>query len=181
MPDGRFVFLDRDGTLVRDVGYGYRLADYELLPGVVDALRVLSAAGYRFAIVTNQSGIARGIFSHAEFEVFHRRLLNDLDRAGIAIEATYMCPHLPDARCDCRKPSPTPLLRARDVLGADLPRSWVVGDHAVDVELAARAGCRGILVTTGHGEEERARLTVATPVVADLAAAARHILACAPA
>ena len=139
----RFVFLDRDGTLVRDTGYPHRPDDYELLPGVPAALRRLRAAGFRLAIVTNQSGIGRGIFGEADFERFQARLLADLARADVAVERTYHCPHVPDAGCPCRKPAPAMVWRARDELGADLAASWVIGDGTVDVELAARAGCRG--------------------------------------
>jgi D-glycero-D-manno-heptose 1,7-bisphosphate phosphatase len=179
MRGSRFVFLDRDGTLVHDVGFGHRVEDYELLAGVTEALRSLRDAGFRFAIVTNQSGIARGIFAEEDFARFNARLLEDLAGEGIQIEEIYMCPHLPDAGCACRKPSPSSLLAARDRFGVDLSRSWVIGDHVLDVQLAANAGCRGILVLTGHGSEERERLgdTPVDAVVPDLVAAARHILA----
>jgi D-glycero-D-manno-heptose 1,7-bisphosphate phosphatase len=139
----RFVFLDRDGTLVRDVGYPHRLEDFELLPGVVEGLRALAAGGFRLAIATNQSGLGRGLFGWPEYERFQARLLAELAAAGVAIAGTFVCPHAPDAGCSCRKPEPGLLLRARDVLGADLAASWVVGDAARDVELARRAGCRG--------------------------------------
>jgi D-glycero-D-manno-heptose 1,7-bisphosphate phosphatase len=139
----RFVFLDRDGTLVRDTGYPHREADYELLPGVPAALRRLADAGFRLAIVTNQSGIGRGLFGEADFERFQARLLADLAAERVHIERTYHCPHRPDAGCGCRKPSPGLLWRARDELGADLAGSWVIGDGDGDVGLAARAGCRG--------------------------------------
>ncbi|MBY0274376.1 HAD family hydrolase [Candidatus Binatia bacterium] len=174
----RFVFLDRDGTLVHDGGYVHRVEDYRLLPGVIEALQALRDAGFRFAIVTNQSGIARGLYTEADFERFQRRLLDDLEAAGIAIEATYMCPHLPDARCSCRKPSPQSVLDARDRFAIDLADSWVIGDHAVDVRLAANAGCSGILLLTGHGNDERHKLGDApvAAIVADLPAAADHIL-----
>jgi histidinol-phosphate phosphatase family protein len=179
MAGSRFVFLDRDGTLVRDVGFGHRVKDYELLHGVTEALASLRDAGFRFAIVTNQSGIGRGIFAEEDFERFNARLLEDLASAGIDIEAIYMCPHLPDAGCACRKPSPASLLAARDRFGVDLERSWVIGDHVLDVELAANAGCRGIMVLTGHGAEESRRVgsTPVDAIVDDLPAAARHILA----
>lgn len=174
----RFVFLDRDGTLVEEVGYGHRLEDYALLPRVLEALGDLRDAGYLFAIVTNQSGIGRGLFRLEDYERFHGRLIDDLAAADIAIERTYMCPHGPMEPCTCRKPNPTSLHDARDRLGADLARSWVVGDHVKDVELANAAGSRGILVLTGHGREERSRLgaTAVEAVVADLRAAADHIL-----
>ena len=182
MYDSRFVFLDRDGTLVHDVGHGHRLEDYRLLPGVIEALQLLKAAGFRFAIVTNQSGIGRGIFTEADFERFQDRLFADLIAGGIDVEATFMCPHLPDAGCACRKPSPDSLFQARERFGVDLARSWMIGDHANDVRLAANAGCNGILLLTGHGEEEQHRIA-AKPVAAivdDLLAAARHITATPP-
>jgi histidinol-phosphate phosphatase family protein len=159
----RFVFLDRDGTLVRDTGYPHREADYELLPGVPAALRRLADAGFRLAIVTNQSGIGRGLFTAADFERFQARLLADLAAERVRIERTYHCPHRPDEGCACRKPAPGLLERARDELGADLAASWVVGDGAGDVELAARAGCRGAvrIVANGAGEREAASFTEA--------------------
>lgn len=141
----RFVFLDRDGTLVRDSGYPHRPEDYELLPGVVEALRRLGAAGFRLAIVTNQSGIHRGYFDEAAFHRFQRLLLDDLAAGGVRIEATYWCPHRPDEHCRCRKPEPALLERAARELDADLPASWVIGDSERDVDLAKRAGCRGAI------------------------------------
>ena len=149
----RFVFLDRDGTLVRDRGYTHRVEDYELLPGVVAGLRRILDAGYRLAVITNQSGIGRGYFSAEQYEEFQAHLVGDLARRGIPIEASYFCPHRPEAECACRKPRPSLLHRAERELGADLARSWVIGDSAVDAELADRGGCRGaVLVLTGRGE-----------------------------
>jgi histidinol-phosphate phosphatase family protein len=139
----RFVFLDRDGTLVRDVGYPHRLEDFQLLPGVAAGLQRLAAAGFRLAIVTNQSGIGRGLFTNSEFEAFHARLLEDLTLARVRIERTFVCPHAPDAGCRCRKPEPGLLWQARDELQARLDASWVIGDSEADVELALRAGCQG--------------------------------------
>lgn len=139
----RYVLLDRDGTLVRDVGYPHKLDDYELLAGVGPALRRLADAGWRLAIVTNQSGIGRGYFAFSDYERFHARLLADLAAAGVAIDATFVCPHAPDAHCECRKPAPGLLWRARDELGVELASSWLVGDTERDVEAAWRAGTRG--------------------------------------
>jgi len=175
---GRFVFLDRDGTINDDPGYVYRVEDYALLAGVVDALVALRDGGYRFAIVTNQSGIGRGLYTLDDFWRYQNHLLADLRARGIEIEATYVCPHQLADACACRKPSPLHLFRARDELGADLAASWVIGDHVSDVELGVRAGARSILVRTGHGEEERLRLGSGAghPVVDDLRAAARYVL-----
>jgi histidinol-phosphate phosphatase family protein len=146
----RFVFLDRDGTLVRDLGYTHRIEDYELLPGVVAGLRRIAAAGYRLVVITNQSGIGRGYYSEAQYEAFQAHLVSDLAAQGVTIEASFVCPHHPDDGCECRKPRPALLHRARDELGADLAQSWTIGDSAGDVELAQRGGCRGaVLVLTG--------------------------------
>jgi D-glycero-D-manno-heptose 1,7-bisphosphate phosphatase len=148
----RFVFLDRDGTLVRDLGYTHRVEDYELLPGVVAGLRRLLGSGYRLAVITNQSGIGRGYYSEAQYEAFQAHLVSDLAGQGITIEASYVCPHRPDEGCECRKPRPALLHRARNELGADLAQSWMIGDSTVDVELAQQGGCRGaVLVRTGGG------------------------------
>jgi len=148
----RFVFLDRDGTLVRDLGYTHRVEDYQLLPGVVSGLRRILDAGYRLAVITNQSGIGRGYFTAEQYAEFQAHLVDDLGRQGVPIEASYVCPHHPDAGCECRKPRPALLHRAQRELDADLARSWVIGDSAIDVELAQQAGCRGaVLVLTGSG------------------------------
>jgi D-glycero-D-manno-heptose 1,7-bisphosphate phosphatase len=149
----RFVFLDRDGTLVRDLGYTHRIEDYELLPGVVSGLRRILDTGYRLAVITNQSGIGRGYFSAEQYARFQAHLTSDLARQGIPIDASYFCPHRPEAECECRKPRPALLHRARRELGADLARSWVIGDGEVDVELANRGGCRGaVLILSGKAE-----------------------------
>jgi D-glycero-D-manno-heptose 1,7-bisphosphate phosphatase len=163
----RFVFLDRDGTLVRDAGYTHRVEDYELLPGVVDALRRLVDAGYALAIVTNQSGIGRGYYDEAAYAAFRDHLEADLAAHDIPIARSYHCPHVPEAGCGCRKPEPGMLWRARDELGADLAASWMIGDRDIDIELARRAGCAGaVLIEPG--------------AVPDLAAAVHLILAHGP-
>jgi D-glycero-D-manno-heptose 1,7-bisphosphate phosphatase len=175
---GRFVFLDRDGTLVRDTGYPHRLEEYELLPGVAEALARLARAGFRLAVVTNQSGIGRGLFEERDFARFEARLESDLARAGAPIERCYHCPHAPDLGCACRKPAPGLLLRARDELGADLAASWVVGDGAADVELAARAGCLGaVRIGAPPGAAAPALRPPRYAEAKDLAAAAELILA----
>lgn len=137
------VFLDRDGTLVRDTGHPHRDEDYALLPGAVEGARALAEAGYVLAIATNQSGIGRGLFDWPAYQRFQARLLAELAAGGVRIAATFVCPHAPDAGCACRKPAPGLLLRARDALDADLAASWMVGDGARDVEAARNAGCRG--------------------------------------
>jgi D-glycero-D-manno-heptose 1,7-bisphosphate phosphatase len=176
-PDRPFVFLDRDGTLVRDHGYTHRLADYALLPGVVPALRRIQAAGFGLAIVTNQSGIGRGLFRFADYHAFERHLEADLAAQGVAIAASFFCPHAPEAGCACRKPAPGLLLRARDVLGADLARSWVIGDALRDVAAGLAARCAGAVWIA---PERPAELPAGARWVRDLAAAADAVLGAPP-
>ncbi len=172
----RFVLLDRDGTLVEDEGYTHRIEDYRLLPGVREGLHQLAGAGYRLAIVTNQSGIARGLFDEAAFHAFQRRLGDDLAAAGVRIERSFFCPHLPEAGCACRKPAPGMLLAAARELGARLDVSWLIGDAASDVEAAARAGCRGAILVHS-GRPAPAKAPPGAFLAADFAAAVDQILA----
>ncbi len=174
----RFVLLDRDGTLVRDHGYTHRIEDYERLPGVVEGLQRLQAAGYAFAIITNQSGIGRGYYSEQAFHDFQAHLLADLSSFGISIEGIYFCPHRPDEGCACRKPEPAMLHQMSRELGADLEQCWMVGDGLGDVLVAERAGCRGaILLATGLGSETSEKVGPEVPRAADLSQAADIILA----
>ncbi|MCP5056064.1 MAG: HAD family hydrolase [bacterium] len=167
----RFVFLDRDGTLVRDPGYVHCIDDYELLPGVVDGLRQLQAAGWKLAIVTNQSGIGRGFFEEQDFQAFQKHLIDDLAAQGVRIEATFHCPHAPNDGCSCRKPAPGLLERARDELGAALLDSWMIGDSARDGEAAAAAGLGGSIWIGGPEQNRPKRCEAA----ADFAKAAKRL------
>ena len=175
------VFLDRDGTLIREVNYLRRLEDLELLPRVPDALRRLGRAGYLCLVVTNQSGVARGYFDLGFVEAAHRELDRRLRAAGAGVDGFYVCPHHPDRTgpCGCRKPAPGMVLRAAAEWGVDPRESWVVGDKLEDILLARNAGCRSALVRTGYGGETERQLAggAAPEVVADdLAAAAEEIL-----
>jgi D-glycero-D-manno-heptose 1,7-bisphosphate phosphatase len=170
---GRLVFLDRDGTLVRDRGYTHRIEDYALLPGVVPALRRLVEAGFGLAIVTNQSGIGRGLFTLDDYHRFERHLEQDLAAQGVPIAGSFFCPHAPDAGCTCRKPAPGLFTRAAAVLGAELARCWVVGDARRDAEAGLAAGCAGAAWITA---EAPADLPARTRTVTDIAAAAAWIV-----
>ena len=170
----RFVFLDRDGTLVHDVGYLHRVEDYALLPGVVEALRRLAAAGFGLAVVTNQSGIARGLYDEAAYRKFEAHLEADLARQGVPLAGSFFCPHAPAAGCACRKPAPGLLFAARDSLGAELGASFVIGNERRDAEAGLAAGCRAALVI---GPGAGAPLPPGSVRVASIAAAADWILA----
>jgi D-glycero-D-manno-heptose 1,7-bisphosphate phosphatase len=144
------VFLDRDGTLIDDVGYISDPDDVRLVPGAADALRVLRDDGFALVVVSNQSGIGRGLTTQEQADAVHRRFLEELEAAGAAIDATYYCPHTPDDGCPCRKPLPGLILDAARELELDLERSTTVGNSAVDVAAGEAAGTRTILL--GQGE-----------------------------
>ncbi len=154
------VFLDRDGTLIREVGYLSRLEDLEVLPGVPRALGRLGDAGFLRIVVTNQSGVARGYFESAFVEKVHEELIRRLRLAGADVEALYVCPHHPrhTGSCGCRKPEPGLIRKAQQEWDVDLRASWVVGDKAADVALAGNVGCRAGLVRTGYGRETEGEL-----------------------
>jgi D-glycero-D-manno-heptose 1,7-bisphosphate phosphatase len=171
MSGRRALFLDRDGTLVQERDY---LADperVEFVPGAVDALRAFRAAGYALVIVTNQSGIARGLYTAEQFHAVQERVELELDRAGVRIDAVFHCPHHPDftGPCDCRKPELGMYRAAAQQLGLDLGASLYVGDRVKDVQPALRLGGRGCLVQTGYGAAEAATLPDGVETAADLA------------
>ncbi len=156
----RAVFLDKDGTLLRDLPYNVDPAKMELMPGVPEGLRALRDAGYRLVMVSNQSGAARGYFPLRALGVVEARLRELLKAEGVALAAVYWCPHHPegvvrclDVFCVCRKPFPGLLRQAASDLGIDLARSWMAGDILNDIEAGRRAGCYTALVETG-GETE---------------------------
>jgi heptosyltransferase-2 len=146
---GITVFLDRDGTLNRDSGYVKAAEELELFPDTVEAVARLSRAGARVVVITNQSGVARGIITTAALEAIHSRLRNLLEAGGAVLDGIYYCPHHPDDGCPCRKPQRTLVDRAAADLGLDLSLAYVVGDQKRDVELARKVGARAVLVTTG--------------------------------
>lgn len=142
----RAVFLDRDGTLMVDVGYPRDPAQVRLLPGVAEGLAACREAGYLLAIISNQSGVGRGYFGPEAVAAVHRQLLALLADRGVTIDDAQYCLHAPEDRCDCRKPSPRMIQRSARRLGADLQQSFMVGDKPSDVEAGRRAGCRTILL-----------------------------------
>lgn len=161
------VFLDRDGVLNRKpprAEYVRRPDEFEWLPGALEALRRLAAAGFRVLVVSNQAGIARGAMSEADLEEVHRRMLDEARAAGGRIDGVYYCPHGWDDGCDCRKPSPGMLFRAQREHDLDLTRVTFIGDDERDAEAALAAGCRPVLVS-----EQLTLLDVVDDLIADRA------------
>ncbi len=150
------VFIDRDGTLIELAPYLHDPAEVRLLPGVAESLRLLAVAGFGRVMVTNQSGVARGLYGIEAVEAVHERMLGLLESEGAGLEGIEICPHHPDftGRCACRKPEPGMILRATESLGIDLRASWVIGDRFEDLLAGHRVGCRGILVLTGYGKDQ---------------------------
>jgi histidinol-phosphate phosphatase family protein len=136
------VFLDRDGTIARDVHYCSRPEDFELLLGAAEGIRLLNEHGFKAVVVTNQSGIARGYFTEGMLAKIHDKMQKELAKHGAHVDAIYYCPHHPDANCNCRKPKPKMVLQAATDLDIDLSQSYVIGDNEMDTELAKRAGCK---------------------------------------
>jgi D-glycero-D-manno-heptose 1,7-bisphosphate phosphatase len=159
------VFLDRDGTLIEEAGYLDSLDRLQWFPWTVDALRLLERAGYRRVVVTNQSGIALGLFDEAFVQATHAEMSTRLAAAGASIDGYYYCPHhqagvVEELRvaCRCRKPGPALVEQAARDLDIDLARSFAIGDRWTDVRLAAAAGLRGgILLRTGYGRSAERR------------------------
>ena len=146
--DGVTVFLDRDGTLNYDPGYLRVAAELKLLAGVGPSLARLKRAGARLVVVTNQSGVGRGIITLKDLEAIHARLQGLLEQEDAALDAIYFCPHHPDNGCRCRKPNVGMVERAVSELQLDLRRSYLIGDHARDIQLAKRVGAKAILIAT---------------------------------
>ncbi len=154
------VFLDRDGTINEDIGYVSKPEELIIYPWAAEAIRLINDAGLKTIVVTNQSGVARGMYTEETLEEIHRKLITELAREGARIDAVYYCPHHPrigDVRykieCECRKASPGMLKQAAREHDLDLAQSFVVGDKASDINLATNAGAKGVLVLTGYGEE----------------------------
>ena len=172
------VFLDRDGTIIQDTGYLARPAAVTLLPGAADAIGRLNRAGLPTIVVTNQSGIARGLLDEAAYAAVAGRLDQLLHAAGAHLDAHYHCPHHPDLTgpCECRKPGPLLYRRAAADHGLHLARSWWVGDRVRDVVPAERFQGRGILVGRAPADELAPAVAARFPLVRDLSAAVDIIL-----
>ena len=158
------VFLDRDGTINEEMGYINHLSRFRVFPQAAPAIRRLNEAGVKVVVISNQSGVARGYFTLAFMEEVQRHLSQLLAEAGARLDGLYVCSHHPRAGCSCRKPNPELLLRATRDLDLDLKRSYLVGDRYNDIQTAANAGVKGVLVLTGYGRGEFEFIRSQSPV-----------------
>lgn len=156
----RAFFIDRDGTLNEDIGYVSTPDELILYPWAAEAVRLVNDSGFKAIVITNQSGVARGMYNEETLLAIHERMIEELAREGARIDAVYYCPHHPEVgddhyrqECDCRKPRTGMLDVAAREHDVDLTRSFVIGDKSSDILLAENAGARGALVLTGYGGE----------------------------
>jgi len=171
MPKRRAIFLDRDGTLMEEVNYCNDPATVQAILGARETLAFLREQGWLTVIVTNQSGLAKGLITPAQYEAVNAELLRQL---GGSIDAIYFCADHPDTPTERRKPQPGMLHEAAADLGIDLSSSWMIGDKPIDVECGRNAGCRTVLVKTGYGSAQSN--TDADFVMKDVTEALQHII-----
>lgn len=168
------IFLDRDGTLIEEVNFLSRVDDLRIFPFTKTALEQFSAAGFLLFVVTNQSGIGRGLFTAEDMQNIHKALREEF---GSLIRGFYYCPHLPDAGCDCRKPNTALIERAAGEHNIDLSRSWFIGDKDLDIQTGVNAGIKTCLVLTGYGMEHKETLgSMPTLTAENIGEAARKIV-----
>jgi D-glycero-D-manno-heptose 1,7-bisphosphate phosphatase len=184
MGKNRAVFLDRDGTVNVEVQYLNKVEDFHFIPGVPEALKRLKEAGFLLVVVTNQSGIGRGIYDEAALQKVHEHMHAELGKLGVTVDACYFCPHHPKhalgdylKECACRKPLPGMLHQAADDLDIDLASSFMIGDKLMDVQAGINAGCTSLMVLTGYGAAQSDEAPEGVRIFPDMPAAAEAILA----
>jgi len=186
-PQSSAIFIDRDGTLNEDIGYVATIDQLILYPWAAEAVRLINSAGFKAIVITNQSGVARGMHTEETLKAIHSKMIEDLAEQGARIDAVYYCPHHPEIgdsayriSCQCRKPQTGMLDAASREHNIELSRSFLVGDKATDIQLAHNAGTRAALVLTGYGRQtlaHRDRWPCAPAIVAEnLLEAVKQIL-----
>lgn len=158
------AFIDRDGTLIEEVNFLSRVEDLRVFPYTAEALRMLKERGFYIVVLTNQSGIGRGIYTEGDMHSIHEAMQQELEGA---IDAFYFCPHLPDAGCECRKPGLGMIRKAQNEFSIDLSLSWMIGDKKLDVETGKKAGVGSALVLTGYGRNHQHELGDLPDVIAE--------------
>ena len=159
MDKKKAIILDRDGVLIEDKNYSYKIEDLEVLPGVIEGLKQLQEK-YVFFIVTNQSGIGKGYYTLEDFHKYNNHLISILNEENIKIEKTFFCPHVKEDNCDCRKPNPKFIKEITNQWDIDLESSWMIGDHPSDIQFGINGGYKTIYMITGHGKKHLRDLEV---------------------
>jgi D-glycero-D-manno-heptose 1,7-bisphosphate phosphatase len=177
----KFVILDRDGVINYDsADYIKSVTEWYPITGSIEAIARLHNAGFVVTVATNQSGLARGLFTQNDLDAIHRKLIALVEQAGGVVDGIFFCPHLPEQNCSCRKPATGMLQQIEQHFSASLDNAFFVGDSMKDIEAALAFGCRPILVRTGKGAATEAELELAklrnVPVFADLASAVDQLI-----
>ena len=156
----KYIFLDRDGTINVEKHYLHKIEDFEYENGVLEALEGLQKLGYKFIIVTNQAGIAKGYYTERDYLILEEFIEKDLLKKGIIIQKTYHCPHHPQGKipynvnCECRKPKTGMFIKAIEEFNIDIENSYMVGDRFTDLKPADELGIYPVLIKTGYGEDQ---------------------------
>ncbi len=165
MEENKFILFDRDGVINIEKSYLYKIEDFEYETGVIEGLKKLKKLGYRFLIITNQAGIAKGYYTEGDYLKLEKFIMDDLENRGIKIEKTYYCPHHPEGKgiyhkeCECRKPNIGNFLKAINEFFIDVEKSFMVGDRITDLIPAEKLGFKTVMVKTGYGMENISKLT----------------------
>lgn len=150
------VFLDRDGVINKESGYLYKASSIEFIDGVFEACKFFQSNDYQIIIVTNQSGISRGFYSEQDYQILKKWMINQFLIKGVDILDIFHCPHIPKSNCNCRKPKPGMLLKAKKLYSLDMQSSWMIGDKEHDIQAANNSGIsQTILVQSGHKIDEK--------------------------
>jgi len=173
------VFLDRDGTVNVEKNYLHKSSDWQWIEGVPNAIKQLKDAGYMVVVISNQAGIARGMYTADDVKILHKFVNSDLQKIDTKIDGFYFCSHHPDfddkQPCECRKPSPKMIFHAAESLNIDLEKSWMIGDKIIDIQAGTAAKVATILVRTGYGDQEEKLLDKGALMSDDLPAAIQII------
>jgi len=147
----KVIFLDRDGVINEEVGYLHKIKDFKFINGVMDSCNYFLSLGYQIIVVTNQSGIGRGLYKEEDFQIVNEWMLGKFEQQGVSILDVFFCPHGPNDNCYCRKPKPGLFIDAMEKYDIDMKKSWMIGDKEADIEAANNAGIiQTILVKSGH-------------------------------
>ena len=156
MEKTKVFFIDRDGVINKEIGYLHEIAKFEFIDGVIEALKYIQNKGFKIIIITNQSGIGRGMYSREKFLELNKWMIDFLSTQGVKILDVFYCPHSPEERCTCRKPLPGMFLEAIKKYDIDIEMSWSIGDKETDIQAAKSSGISNtILVKSGHKINER--------------------------